>query len=198
MPILTRLLQFLHRRRLYREVSAEMQEHLAEKIESLVEAGMSPVEAAASARREFGNVTFLEESSREAWGWSTLDRLFQDGRYAFRMARRNPAFVLSAILILAVGIGANTAIFSVVDGVLLRPLPYPDPARIVRVETTNTALGVHSGPASFLDFVDWRRSGIFQQVALYGLGNSILQVGQGSERVPSASASATLFPLLGV
>jgi putative ABC transport system permease protein len=191
-------LDFFRRRRLYRDLSAEILEHVAEKTDALIASGMPPDEAALAARREFGNAPFLQESARDQWGWSAIDGFLQDVRYAARTASRDPAFTMAAVLILALGIGANTAIFSVVDGVLLRPLPYRDPARIVRLETSNAVLGVHAGPTSFPDYVDWRRSGIFDEVAVYIAGNSILQVGSASERVDSASASPTLFTLLGV
>src|SRR6266550_225977 len=86
-----------------------------------------------AARREFGNVALIKEVTREMWRWTSLERFTQDLRYAFRCMRRNPAFTLTALLSLALGIGANTAIFTLIDALLLRSLPVHDPQRLVRV-----------------------------------------------------------------
>src|SRR6201984_2815351 len=119
------------RRRLFGELSEEIQAHLEEKIDELVADGMSRKEAAAAARRAFGNVTLTEEDSRNVWRWPSVEELLADVRYGLRALRRNPMFTVVASLTIAIGIGANTAVFSVVNSVLLKPLNFPDAEQLV-------------------------------------------------------------------
>src|SRR5256885_3627549 len=119
------------RRRLYGELSEEIREHLEEKIEELVAGGMSREEAAYAARREFGSVALTERDSREIWRWSSIENFLSNARFGLRILPKNPGFAAVAVLTLALGIGANTAMFSVVYGALLAPLPYPRPEQLV-------------------------------------------------------------------
>jgi hypothetical protein len=114
------------RRRRYDDPSVSIQEHIEERTEELMEEGVSRGQAEQTARREFGNVTLLRERSREEWQWSRVESILADIKFAFRRLRKSPGFAVTVLLTLGIGIGANTTVFSVVDGVLLKPLPYPD------------------------------------------------------------------------
>ena len=118
------------------ELDAEIRSHLHEAISDRIERGESPDDARANAVREFGNVGLVKEITREMWGWAWLERVMQDLRFGLRVLRKNPGYSLIAIITLALGIGANTAIFSFVYGVLLKPLPYKDAERIVVANTS--------------------------------------------------------------
>src|SRR5467141_4115260 len=119
--------QLFSRRRLYDDLSEEIQQHLQEKIEELVASGMPRKEATAAARCEFGNVTLTEEDSREVWQWPSIENFLMDVRFGARMLRKNPGFTAVAVLTLALGIGANSAIFGVIDEISLKMLPVQHP-----------------------------------------------------------------------
>src|SRR5712664_3676357 len=156
--------QLFSRRRLYDDLSEEIQEHLEEKIEELVASGMPRKEAAAAARRDFGNVTLTEQDSRAVWRLSSLEDFFADVRFGARMLRKNPGFTAVAVLTLALGIGANAAIFGLVDSALLRALPFRDPERLVRVWTTDASGDLHTpSPAEYLALR--KNSESFEQIA---------------------------------
>ena len=123
------------KKRRYDDISVSIQEHLDERIDELMEEGMSREEAERKARRDFGNVTLLQERSREVWQWPTLESAWLDMRFAFRQLRKSPGFAFTTVLTLALGIGATAAIFSVIDAVILRSLPYNNVNRIVSIQT---------------------------------------------------------------
>ena len=128
------LKQWFLRRRIYGDLSEEITEHLREKIEELVASGMPRKEAVAAARREFGNVTLIEEDSRTVWRWPSVEDFFMDLRFGLRMLAKSPIFTLVAVLTLGFGIGLNTTLFSVVNTVALKPVPVRNSGRIVRLE----------------------------------------------------------------
>ncbi len=191
------LSKLFSRRRLYSDLSAEMAAHLQEKIDALVASGMSRAEATRAARREFGNATLLEERSREVWQWPSLESFLADIRFAFRMLRKSPGFTAVAVLTLALGIGANTALFSVVNGVLLNPLPFPDPDRLVTVAASKPNFA--RGSISYPNFLDWHR--INQCFSFFAVSRSsgYLLTGAGNaEELNAALVTSDFFPMLGV
>ena len=115
------------------DLDAELRDHMQKYRDDLVSRGVSPQDAELRARREFGRVAAVKEDVRESSGLAWADTIARNFRYAFRALRKNPAFSLTVIVTLALCIGANTAIFSIVDAMLFRPLPYPEPDRLARV-----------------------------------------------------------------
>jgi len=193
------LKQLLSRRRLYNDLSDEMHQHLEEKIEELVATGMPRKEATAAARRQFGNVTLIEEDSRDVWQWPSLENLFADVRYALRTLSKNPGFTAVAILTLALGIGANTAIFSIVNGVLLRPLAYPHSERLVGIFLHSKAMDRSTlGAADFLALSQRQQS--FEHVAAYSPSNlGFTLTGLGApQMISGAAVTSDFFSVLGV
>src|SRR4051812_4902941 len=125
------------RRQLDRDLEEELRFHLAMREDKYREAGLSPDEARDATRRRFGNTTTLKEACREMWTFASFEALMQDVRYGLRTLAKNRSFTVVAVLTLALGIGANTAIFSVINAVLLRPLPFPDADRLMTLETVD-------------------------------------------------------------
>src|SRR5712664_1438340 len=181
--------QLFSRRRLYNYLSEEIRAHLEEKIEELVATGMPRKEATAAARREFGNVTLIEEDSREVWQWPSIESFLADVRYGARVLRRSPGTTAVMVLTLALAIGAATAIFSVVYGVLLRPLPYTDANRIMAVFEVNSNGGwSHLADPNFDDFRDQNHS--FQAIAKYN--DNVVSVSGSSH--PTRTMAAAVSP----
>jgi predicted permease len=180
-------------RRREEELDEEIRGHLRMAVRDRVERGETPEEAEAAALREFGNVGLVKEVTREMWGRLWLRQFGQDLRYGLRMMRRGPGFAAVAVLTLALGIGANTAIFSVVNAVLLRPLPYRDPVRLVTV--------LHDGwkPVAPANFLDWReQSSSFESIAAAQLWGLTMTGRDRPEQLELLQTSAEMFQVLGV
>lgn len=187
---------YVRREQFDRELEEEMRFHLEMKAEENVASGMAPEEARRAARRQFGNETRLREVSREMWGFVSVETIVQDIRFGARMLAKHKSFTAVAVLTLALGIGANTAIFSVVNAVLLRPLPFPDSERIVSLEGVNLSKGIADGNMSVPDFVEWQAQiQAFEQVAGFVTGGALLVADEEAERVRGTSVTADFFPL---
>ena len=189
---------WFNRRRWERQMDAEFQFHLESQINDYVEQGLSREDAQSRARREFGGLDLAKEECRDQRPFEWLDHLLRDFRYAARSLRKSPGFTAAAILTLALGIGANTAIFAVLHGVVLTPLPYRDPDRLVLIALYNRTLGYPTS-LSYPDFLDWEReSHSFEQITAYTPHGFDLTSPGTAEHVDGYEVSASFFSTLGV
>ena len=148
----------LWRRHQDRQLDEELHSHLELATQDRIDRGESPEHAAEAARREFGNVLLVRETVPDMWGWTPIEQFWQDLGYASRALWKARAFTMAAVLTLSLGIGANTAMFSVVQAVILRPLPFAEPDRLVAVNEIDLRSGTPRAlSVSWPDFFDWRR-----------------------------------------
>jgi predicted permease len=195
------LRQIFARRRMYRDLSEEIRQHLDEKIEALMATGLSREQAAAAARREFGNVAALEERGREAWQWPSIESLIFDLRYALRQLRRQPSLTVVAVLVLGLGIGANIAVFSVIDRLLFEPLPFRGSDRLAWVARNGTR-GAAPGSFTVEAYEILSRMQTFEELTTYEAffaRSSYKLTGDAEpDRVAGVMVPANFFPFLGV
>jgi hypothetical protein len=192
-----RLRSLFRKRRVEQELTDELRFHLDNLIEQNVSKRMEPQEARSAALRELGGVEQIKEGCRDMRGVTFIEELLQDVRYGLRQLRRNPGFTAVAIITLALGIGANTAIFSVVNGVLLNPLPYPNANRLVALAQRTRQFSELA--ISYPDFLDWvKMNHTFTSLAAYQHEGMDLTGTGEAERVKVTQVSASFFPLLGV
>jgi predicted permease len=175
-----------HRR--YEDISISIQEHIEERIEELMADGISRKVAEQTARREFGNVALLEQRSREVWQWPAFESILADLKFAFRRLGKSPGFAVTVLLTLAIGIGANTTVFSVVNGVLLKPLPYPDSGQLVSLwlnapgagGLANFSTGLQLSSSMYFTFSEQNRT--FQSMGIWTPSTaSVTGVGEPEE-----------------
>lgn len=198
MSLLSRLKGLLQIRRLERDLDDELRSHIEMRTQDNIAAGMSPQEARYDAQRRFGNSTLLKEDTRamDIVGW--METTGQNLRYAGRMLWRSPGFTAVAILTLALGIGANVAIFTVVHAVLLRPLPYPHPEQLVRVYDDIRSSHTHDVGMSVPELWDLRdRSGIFQDISVIFPADANITGAERPQRVEFLGTNANYFTMLG-
>ena len=188
------------RKRMMAELDQDIREHIERETQDNIERGMSPEEARYAAMRKFGNVTRVREETREVWSSAWFEQLIADVRLGLRMLRKSPGFAIVSILTLALGIGANTAIFSVVDAVLLKPLPYKDPARLLWTTLQFPKMDMHSSFVPHPTYFAWRdQNDVFSGIAATNLGRTFTLTGVGiPERIQGIGVSSNFLSVLGV
>ncbi len=193
-----RVAVLFQRNRFNCDLEEEMQAHLDMQAEANRENGMAAEEARYAARRQFGNPTLLRETSTAVWGWTSVARIGQDLRYALRLLRKTPGFSAIVVLVLALGIGGSTTVFSLVNALLLNPFPYPQPDRLVAIKARQ---GGERWRTTVLirDFFDWRRQNtVFEEMAAYGSVGSNVSGIEEPERMIGGSATSGFLRVLGV
>src|SRR5437016_2317115 len=182
------------------ELGEEVRSHLQMASQDRVERGQAAVEAERAARNEFGNVELVKEVTRDVWGWGSLERLMQDLRFGLRMMAKSPGFTVVAVLTLALGIGANTAMFSVAYGILLRPLPYRDADRVAVVYMSYFPRDFKFGTMCIRDYLMWKENNhAFEEPSLFMSQRMDIGGEEGvPEQVQGASVTVGFFSTLGV
>jgi predicted permease len=192
--------RIFRRRELANELDEELREHIEEKTEQLMRLeNLSRADARQAAMRAFGNPTLIETQSREIWQWPKLESILADLTFAFRRLRRSPGFGVTVLLTLAIGIGANTAVFSVVESVLLKPLNYPQSDRLIGVWYKAPAVSIPKlGIAPYLYFINREQSKTLEDIGMVAAGFYSMTGGAQPERVPAIQVTDGTLPILGV
>jgi predicted permease len=190
---------FTHRRDFESGMSEELSFHIEQYTEELIHSGLSPSEAARRARIEFGSLNSVEGYCREARGLHLFDELGRQVRYAWRMLRKTPGFTITALLTLAVCLGANLTIFAVINSVLLRPLPFPQSERIVTIFNTYPKAGVDRDGSSLTNYYERRgQIAAFVSTSIYRYSTAIIGESGSTERTQSVEVSPDFFSTLGL
>jgi len=187
----------LQRKAVEADLDHELRFHMERQLQKYIDSGLPRDQAQRRVRTEFGGLDQVKEECRDARGVHVMETLFQDFRYALRTLRKSPGFALVALFTLALGIGANTAIFSVVYGVLLRPLPYRDPSRLMVLNETTPRVGTVS--VSYPNFLDWKAQTrqFSQMAAAYGVGFNLAGIAQ-PENIRGQAVSPNFLSMMGV
>src|SRR6201996_2574504 len=193
-----RLSNFTAGRRADQRLQEEMAEHLALQAEENLRAGMSPAEARRQAAMKLGAAQAIREHHHAEHGLPLAENFLFDLRYALRMLHRSPGFSLIAIATMALGVGATTAIYSVIDATLLHPLPYPQPSELVRIEANLPGVGAHDVGISIPELRDLQNSGIFQYVSFCFFGSENVTGSAQPTHIAGATVSPSYFAVLGV
>src|SRR5262245_18920317 len=187
------------RNRMEREMDAELRFHLDMETQKNIQRGMTPKEARLLALRSFGGVEATKEQCRDARGGRLIEATLQDVRYGARVLSRDPGFTLVALLTLALGIGANTAIFSVIYGVLMRPLPYGDGNRLVVLHQQAPLVRIDDMGFSVKEINDYReQTETLEAIVEHRSMSFLLLGGEEAQRIQTAVVSANFFDVLGV
>src|ERR1044071_5291384 len=192
-----RLRALVRRDAVLEEIEEEMRAHVEMDTQTNIGRGMRPDEARLAALRSFGNLSRVRDLAYEIRGGGIMETLWQDLRYGVRMLLKNPAFTALVVVTLAVGIGANAALFSVVNGVLLNPLPYPQPEQLVTLHQSKP--NFEMGAIPYPNFLDWQKENQTFSAMAISRGSSFSLIGMGeAERVSGRRVSADFFSVLGV
>jgi putative ABC transport system permease protein len=186
----------VNRRRLLDGLDDEIRDHIEREIRENIERGMTPEQAEAAALRKFGNVARVMEDTRDVWRNVRIEQLFEDVRYAVRYLRRNPRFTTVVVLTLALGIGLNTAVFSVVNTVLLKPVAYPNPERLVWIADYDPNTGRDF--VMLQDFFDWRKQArSYTAMAAYGYQQAAIGTEEGVSQVTAIYVAGDFWSITG-
>ena len=194
-----RVLEIVRRRQLERESAEEIAHHVEMLVSRKVEAGIDEAEARRQVRIELGAMESAQEQVAEGRTGFALERLARELVYAARILRRSPGVTLLSVVTMGVGIGASTVLFALVNGIVLRPLPYPEPDRLVRIFDTNLQAGINRAGAASGNIADWRRRArSFDGIAgFYAMGRT-LSTDTDAEVLITAQVSQDFFPLVRV
>ena len=189
----------IRRTRALDDLDQDIHDHIERETQDNLERGMSPAEAYRQAMLKFGSIALTKEDARRVWVWAWLDEARQDLRYAARTLRKSPVFTTTAAATLVLAIGTNTAMFSVLNAVLLRPLPYRSPDQLAMLWTEDPTQNLREGRSALWDVEQWRgQSQTFSDMATFDSVGTVLTGAEGMEQIVGASISPNLFPLLGV